>query len=283
MKMSPSNVDDSKEHSSSSSILPLSKRCSPSTVPRSRLTTHLSSSVSYANTSYLLLICCFITGLLDSTLFHAYGTFVSGQTGNTILFGLGASTSRATTRPYRWTKSLIAIVSFLWGCACFSHTTRVLGRLKRSTLILSFFVQGAIVLLVGGFVQAAVVEGQLHKLTEEMDWRQCLPIALLSFQSAGQIVASRALKLNAIPTVVLTSMLHDLATDPRLLAPWLSNPKRNDMLGAFAATLLGAIIGGFMSIKTGQMQSTLWLVGGLKFSIAGAWFMWPTGEGEDEL
>jgi len=132
-------------------------------------------------------------------------------------------------------------------------------------------------------VQAALVEGRLLKLTEEMDWRQCLPIALLSFQSAGQIVASRALKLNEIPTVVLTSMLHDLATDPRLLAPWLSNPKRNQMLGAFAATLLGAIIGGFISIKTGQMQSTLWLVGGLKLSIAGAWLVWPTGEGEDEL
>lgn len=160
---------------------------------------------------------------------------------------------------------------------------RVLGKLRRGTLILSFVVQAAIVLLVGGVVQAEVVEGRLHMLTEEMDWRQCLPIALLSFQSAGQIVASRALKLNEIPTVVLTSMLHDLATDPKLFAPWRSNAKRNQMLGAFAATLIGAIVGGFLSILTGRMQSTLWLVGGLKLGIAGAWMMWPAGGGDDAI
>lgn len=281
--MSQSNVDDSKEHSSSSSILPLYEPGPSPPDRRSRLDAFLSSSISYANTSYLLLICCFMTGLLDSTLFYAYGTFVSGQTGNTILLGLGASSSHTTTRPYRWTKSLLAIICFLCGCACFSHTMRILGKLKRGTLVLSFVIQGAIVLLVGGFVQAQLVEGRLHLLTEEMDWRQCMPIALLSFQSAGQIVTSRALKLNEIPTVVLTSMLHDIATDPKFFAPWRSNVKRNQMLSAFAATLLGALVGGFISISTGQMQSTLWLVGGLKLGIAGAWMVWPAGVGEDGI
>ena len=114
----------------------------------------------------------------------------------------------------------------------------------------SFILEGTIVLLVGGIVQADVVEGMLYKITDGIDWRQCLPIALLSFQSTGQIVASRALRINEIPTVVLTSMLHDLATHARILTPWKSEAKRNQMLGAYAATLLGAVVGGFISISS---------------------------------
>ena len=224
-----------------------------------------------------------MTGLLDSTVFNAYGTFVSGQTGNTILFGLGASTSHTTTRPYRWAKSLIAIIAFVSGCAIFAHTTRKLGSRRRGTFILSFAVQGAVVLLAAGFIQSELVEGRLYRLNEEIDWRQLLPIALLSFQSAGQIVASRALGHDTIPTVVLTSMLHDIATDPRLLTNWYGNEKRNRMIGAFVAVVLGAVGGGFLSVSTGRMQTTLWVVGGLKMGIAMAWGFWPVAEVVDEV
>lgn len=255
----------------------------PPVHPRStRLSKSLRSPISLAHTSYIVILCCFFTGLLDSTVFYAYGTFVSGQTGNTILFGLGASTSYKTTRPYRWAKSLIAIICFTWGCVAFSYTTRALGNRRRGTFILSFVAQAALVLLAAGFIQAEVVEGRLHLLNDEIDWRQSLPIALLSFQSAGQIVASRALGHDTIPTVVLTSMLHDIATDPRLLVRWTENPKRFHRLGAFAAALVGAVIGGFLSVSTGKMQSTLWLVGGLKIIVGGLCWVWPS-EAEDEI
>lgn len=247
---------------------------------RSRFTS-LGSPVSLAHTSHVLILCCLITGLLDSTLFYAYGTFVSGQTGNTVLVGLGASTSHTTSRPYRWAKSGLAILCFLWGCVVFAHTTRALGNRRRGTLVLSFVAQGGIVLLAAGFIQAELVEGRLHLLNDEMDWRQCLPIALLSFQSAGQIVASRALGHDTIPTVVLTSMLHDIATDPRLLVNWRDNPKRFQRMGAFAAVIVGAVAGGFLSVQTGKMQTTLWLVGGLKMLIAVAWGFWPVAADED--
>ncbi|KAJ3577142.1 hypothetical protein NPX13_g3429 [Xylaria arbuscula] len=35
-----------------------------------------------------LLVCCFATGLTDGTLYNAYGTFVSMQTGNTVFVAL---------------------------------------------------------------------------------------------------------------------------------------------------------------------------------------------------
>ena len=142
--------------------------------------------------------------------------------------------------------------------------------------MLSFIVQATIVFFVAGIVQAEIVEGILSKVTKEIDWRQCLPIAMLSFQSAGQITASRALRHDGIPTVVLTSMFHDIAADPNLFA--MDNVKRNQRLGAFAATLLGALAGGFISIASGEMQSTLWVVGGLKLGIAGAFAIWPAEE-----
>ena len=148
--------------------------------------------------------------------------------------------------------------------------------------MLSFVVQGGIVLIAAGFIQAALVEGRLHLLNDEIDWRQCLPIALLSFQSAGQIVASRALGHDTLPTVVLTSMLHDIATDPRLLVNWRENDKRFQRLGAFAAVVLGAVAGGFLSVQTGKMQSTLWVVGCLKIGIAVVWGIWPAARVEDE-
>ena len=274
--MSLLSLRHSNTQSTIPSILPLEKSKSSPTTPCSPLIASLGTPVSRRHTSHLIIVCCLITGLLDSTLFYGFGTFVSGQTGNTILFGLGASTAHVTERPYRWAKSLVAIISFALGCAAFSHATRALGKLKRGTLILSFVFQAFVVLLVAIILQTEVVEGILHKVTKEIDWRDCLPIALLSFQSAGQIVASRALGHDGIPTVVLTSMFHDIATDPDLLA-W-NNVKRNRRLGAFAATLLGALAGGFISISSGRMQSTLWVVGGLKLGIAGAWVVWPAEE-----
>ena len=148
--------------------------------------------------------------------------------------------------------------------------------------MLSFIAQGGIVLLAAGFIQAELVEGRLHLLNDEIDWRQCLPIALLSFQSAGQIVTSRALGHITIPTVVLTSTLYDIATDPRLLVKWPENPERFQRMGAFAAVVIGAVAGGFLSVATGKMQSTLWLVGGLKFMIVAIWGVWPLAGEEDE-
>ena len=96
--------------------------------------------------------------------------------------------------------------------------------------MMSFVVQGGFVLVAAGFIQAAVVEGRLHLLNEEIDWRQALPIVLLSFQSAGQIVASRALGHDTIPTVVVTSLIHDIVTDPGLLVGWGETEKGTNEL-----------------------------------------------------
>ena len=44
------------------------------------LTSYLSVEVTASHADILLLICCIISGLVDSTIYNAYGTFVSMQT-----------------------------------------------------------------------------------------------------------------------------------------------------------------------------------------------------------
>ena len=129
--------------------------------------------------------------------------------------------------------------------------------------------------MAAGIIQGGVVNGSLESIVDDINWRQLLPIALLSFQSAGQIVGSRVLGFAEVPTVVLTSLLHDITTDPALLGPLRQNIKRNRRVVAFFGILAGAIVGGFISEGTKRMQIPLWIAGGIKLGITIAWTVWP--------
>ncbi|KAL8844010.1 MAG: hypothetical protein Q9176_001705 [Flavoplaca citrina] len=250
-----------------------SKPSAPSRAFLQRSQIYCSSQVSTNHADILLLWCCVISGLVDSTIYNAFGTFVSMQTGNTIFLGLGGATPDSTSKPYGWAKSFVSIACFCLGCIVFSHMTRLLGNLKRSTLVASFLSQTLIIFVATIVVQCGAVNGSLDSITDDIDWYAIIPIALLSFQSAGQIVGSRALNLSEIPTVVLTSMLHDVFTDRNLLAR--DNVKRNRRVLAFFAILIGAICGGFIGEETTRMQIPLWIAGALKLIITLAWAFWP--------
>ena len=222
-----------------------------------------------------MLTCSFISGLVDSTIYNAYGTFVSMQTGNTIFLGLGPSTSETTSKPYGWAKSLTSIFCFCLGCFFFSRISLYSGPLRRITLVTSFALQTMIIFIVASIIQAGIVNGALDTLGTEIMWRDEVPISLLSFQAAGQIIGSRALGVAEIPSVVLTSMLCDIASDPHLAAPLGANAKRNRRALAFACILVGAIVGGYVSKATGRMQFDLWIAGAIKGVVTLAWFLWP--------
>ncbi|KAG8528466.1 uncharacterized protein KY384_007384 [Bacidia gigantensis] len=240
-----------------------------------RAQTYLAAEISTTHTDLLLLCCCFISGLVDSTIYDAFGTFVSMQTGNTVFLGLGSSTPHNTSKPYGWAKSFVSLVCFALGCFSFSHSTRLLGNLRRGTLALSFGVQAILVFIAAAVVQGGVANGNINTITDDIDWWEVLPIAFLSFQSAGQIVGSRALSLAEIPTVVLTSLIHDLTTDRMLLAKPRENVKRNRRAAGFFCLLGGSVAGGWIAEGTERMQIPLWIAGGIKVGIAIAWALWP--------
>lgn len=139
--------------------------------------------------------------------------------------------------------------------------------------MLSFLIQACIIVITAGLVQGGVISSAMAAdQMPETQWDQEVPIVLLSLQSAGQIVASRALGFNEIPTVVITSLLCDLMSDPKLFL--LRNEKRDRRVVAFVLTLVGAIVGGWVTKATGQIGPVLWLAAGIKFIVAFSWGFW---------
>ncbi|KAI0834425.1 hypothetical protein F5Y06DRAFT_153972 [Hypoxylon sp. FL0890] len=233
---------------------------------------HLSHEVNSGLGSLPLLACCFATGLTDGTLYNAYGTFVSMQTGNTVFVALGASGQN--NKPFGWARSLCSIGCFTIGCLAFSRLHKFIGggRLRR-TLLFSFTLQTVCVVVAATIIQTGIVDGTYPSQRDpaDVDFIELAPVALLSFQAAGQIVNSRGLGVSEVPTVVITSLLCDLVSDERILDPVRKNVKRNRRALAFVLTLLGTICGGWISKATGAVQPSLWFVGAIKGAITLSW------------
>ncbi|KAH9886823.1 hypothetical protein F4778DRAFT_757828 [Xylariomycetidae sp. FL2044] len=240
--------------------------------PRLPFSEYMSTEVKSSSGSLPLLACCFATGLTDGTLYNAYGTFVSMQTGNTVFVALG--TSGQNNKSFGWAYSLCSIGCFIIGCFAFSRLHEVIGGPKlRRTLFSSFLLQTLCVTLAAAIIQGGIINGQYPspRGPTEVEFRELVPVALLSFQAAGQIVNSRGLGIGEVPTVVITSLLCDLVSDKKLLDPIKENVKRNRRAVAFVLTLLGAICGGWISKATGAVQPSLWLVAGIKAVITCSW------------
>ncbi|KAJ5175770.1 uncharacterized protein N7482_001647 [Penicillium canariense] len=226
----------------------------------------------------ILILCGFVGGLVDGLSFNAWGSFSSMQTGNTVFIALGVS-GQPEYPAFLWAKSLIALSVFLSSNVFFIHLGRALKTLRRSTLILSFGLQTAALIVSASVVQAGIVSPKPEDPRAPIHWNQIIPITLLAFQAAGQIVASRLLAFDEIPTVVLTTLLCDLLVDTNLYTrPWSANPKRNRRIAAFLALFLGAMTAGGLS-KTTSMASGLWLAVALKGSITLSWFVWRDTSG----
>ena len=109
-----------------------------------------------------------------------------------------------------------------------------------------------------------------------------VPLAMLAFNSAGQIVQSRFLGFNEVPTVVLTSTYCDLMFDPLLFSsPLTQNSKRNRRFLSAVFLLFGAMLGGFLT-RHGKIENAIWIAGAVKVVTAGIWIFWR-GEGSIRL
>lgn len=170
-----------------------------------------------------------------------------------------------------WAKSLTAIFAFLVGTFIYVYGSRILGPKRRLTLLLSFALQTSTLL------GAALVTQLVAPMPDDptaLEWRKAVAISLLSFQSAGQIAASRFLGYPEIPTTVLTILVCDLFVDTNLFQrPLSANPKRNRRIGALFAHFLGAMTAGGMAKDIG-LPGGLWLAASLKGALTLAWLAW---------
>ena len=115
--------------------------------------------------------------------------------------------------------------------------------------------------------------------SESTEWNVLVPLALVAFQSCGQAVASRALKYNALTSVVLTSIYCDLFSDKDLFA--FDNVERNRRAAAPILLILGALAGGVFSHSPLGIGGALWAAAVLKGLMVVAWFFWPEEEVEE--
>ncbi|PLB34890.1 YoaK family protein [Aspergillus candidus] len=241
---------------------------------RSTLSRHFYADIETTHTDILLVICAFVSGLVDGLAFNAWGSFASMQTGNAVFLALGVS-GQPSRPEYRWAKSLISLATYMLSSITFIRVSRALGPRRRLTMVLSFGVQTALLFIAAMLIQCSVVSPEPEDVSAPMEWMQALPIALLAFQAGGQICASRTLGIEEIPTVVLTTLICDLLVDPQLLAK--TNYKRNRRAAAFLALFVGAMTAGGLT-KITEMVASLWFAMGLKLGITIAWLVWkPAG------
>lgn len=198
------------------------------------------------------------------------------KTGNTIFLGLGAS-NLPSGKPWGWLKSLVSIVTFFIGALLFSLYGRNIGPKKRVTLFTSFLFQATLIIIAVALIEGDLIphtQAEAASLTGGKLFLELIPIALLAFQSAGSMTAARGLGFNEIPTVVLTSVYFDVASDPKIVQDVRGNVKRNRRVGSVVSLLVGAIVGGWLSRSRGGMESALWLSAGLKVVISFGWLVW---------
>ncbi|KAJ6442802.1 hypothetical protein O9K51_03977 [Purpureocillium lavendulum] len=236
----------------------------------------LRAEVSRSWADLVLLLCYVVTGLLDSSSTQVWGAFVSMQTGNTVYVGLGlASLIYPPTSP-RLYKSGISLLSFCVGSFFFARFHRYFSPKRRWVLCVSFGAQALLTVAAACIVTFARASDD----KDAVDWTVLVPLALVAFQSCGQAVTSRALKYNALTSVVLTSIYCDLFSDQDLFA--LHNVERNRRAAAPLLLLLGAIAGGVFSHSSVGIAGALWTAAAIKLAMVVMWFFWPAEPEEDE-
>lgn len=158
----------------------------------------------------------------------------------------------------------------------FSSVMRRVGALRRGTLFTSFLIQTILIIIAVALIEANLIPHTPADMTLTGGplFLELIPIALLAFQSAGAMTCSRSLGYNEIPTVVLTSVYFDIASDPNIVEKPTANAKRNRRVGGVVFLLIGAVVGGWLSRSSGGMQSALWMAAGLKFCAGFGWLFW---------
>ncbi|OTB06560.1 hypothetical protein M426DRAFT_318957 [Hypoxylon sp. CI-4A] len=219
----------------------------------------------------ILLACYIITGLLDSASISTWGSFVSMQTGNTVYIGIGLGAPHESTR---WIKSATSLGCFCIGSVFFSAFHRLLSPSpKRRWVLCASFTLQMLLIASAAAVLTFGPQSTNEARKEAIDWPVLVPIALVAFQSCGQAVASRALKYNALTSVVLTSIYCDLFSDAELLAP--RNPERNRRVGAPTLLLIGAVLGGVIARSALGAAGVLWIAAAMKLVVVIFWLLWP--------
>lgn len=250
------------------------------------ISTFLNKNVSDHRADALLICSFFVSGMIDAGAYNAYECFTSMQTGNTVFAALGASDLPVSSPKLAWTKSLTSMLSFLLGSLTLTLLHRRLGPRKRYVFALSAGLQAVLIAISAVLVQqghssGSPVSGGEKSLSLSLPkdpgfpWLDLLPIALLSFQAAGKVVASRMTSQIGLPVVVLTTLYNDLIADPSLFSAGLRGDiQRNRKLSGLVLYFCGAAVGGVAARGDLGFSGLLVVACGIQAIVAAGWAVW---------
>lgn len=119
----------------------------------------------------LLVICFFISGLIDVVSLATWGLFANLQTGNTILVTIQLTNGPGPTQhPQHWVKSLVAVLSYCAGALVFGWMQQIFRfkeqdksePLYRIELLMSFGAQVSALLVAAALAYAETVSTREH-------------------------------------------------------------------------------------------------------------------------
>lgn len=224
--------------------------------------------------------------------------------GNTVFAALGLGGQPKASHAQQYYKSLTSIGAFCLGTLFFNALHRHPAGLaepptsrRRLILITSFSVQTTLVVIPAllvtldlvsnqPFIPGSFSSGNNLDASTETNFIDLCPVALLSFQAAGQVVLSRLLCLVELPTIVLSALYHDFAADlfsigetwSKSAGVWdfilVHQKRQGKRLACIVALFLGGIVGGEMYKSSAGMAGALWTAAALKLAIVVGWFLW---------
>lgn len=166
--------------------------------------------------------------------------------------------------------------------------------MKRWTLTTSFLMQASLLLTAALLAQMNVISvgdkecGTFSSGTPSSpgdNYIDLLGIAILAIETAGQVCLSRVLLVNELPTIVLSTLYHDLVADSLGVRKcWMesssiwdfmvSQKRQARRLACILALFSGALIGGFVFQSPAGLAAALWLAFAIKTTIAVTWCLW---------
>ncbi|MBT2523822.1 YoaK family protein [Arthrobacter sp. ISL-28] len=178
----------------------------------------------------ILLLLTFMTGVLDGVSYLGLGTvFVAVMTGNVVLLGFAI----AGAPDLSVASSALALISFLLGATA-------AGRLARQAA------HRGQLLAIGSATEAALIAAALAvSVSASGALRQYVLIALLAAAMGTQNAIVGKLSVAELKTTVLTLTLTGLASE---LASGRTTGRR---VLAILTTILGAILGGWLTLRAG--------------------------------
>ncbi|KAF2725667.1 hypothetical protein K431DRAFT_336154 [Polychaeton citri CBS 116435] len=233
-------------------------------------------AVEPKRTDLLLLACCFVVGLTDTSSFHNWATFVSMQTGNTIILCLSTAGYPAG-QPYAFATTLISIVAFFLGGFVTTRVSNIVGAKRRIVLSTNFLFQAILITVAAALATSSILITDQHHGAHGVldDARILIAIGPLAFQSGATIATSRLVGYgNEIPCCVYTSTFAALAADPKLFHLH-GNAPRNRRVAAVIAVFSGAFVATWLEKASVGAVATFWMAAGIKYALAAAVCLLP--------